>query len=353
MHHSRLVLALGLFALTARTTPLSKFPAYPASLVTDEPGELDERTLADTQLVSTPMRPEIHVTDVEKRLTERDPQPQQGTRVRLGGKHHQPGVPAPHGQNPSGHGGHHSEQGGQHAGNGQKHQGRRQAGSAGQGPFEAYANHHRHEGNQRSGGNPQAPQGNPQQPKGNQKDQQSSPGGSPPGGGSNTSSSGGGDTFGIHVVNQCSSAKTVGIFGVSSSYQAEQYGGTAVIQPGGTHVLQAPFHGIGLRLTANAQEGKSNVFQAQSLFEFGYSSYAGQEGTSYDISLMAGSQIGMAVKVLDNGNGSGSCESKSCPSPSNCPASQGWTDPNQVNIGSPADTTCYKGKTDFQVTLCP
>lgn len=30
-----------------------------------------------------------------------------------------------------------------------------------------------------------------------------------------------------------------------------------------------------------------------------------------------------------------------------------WTDPSQANQGSPADTGCYHGPTDFTVTYCP
>ena len=183
---------------------------------------------------------------------------------------------------------------------------------------------------------------------GHGKDTTSSPGADPSG-----SSTGDGGNFAIHVVNQCSEAKDVGIFGVTPDFQATQAGVTQNIAPGQTATLKAPFTAIGQRLTANAQEGPSNVFEAQSLFEFGYSSWNGLTGTSYDLSLMAGAQIGMAVDVLDNGNGSGSCESKICVDPNNCATSQAWTDPDQVNIGSPADTTCYKGKTDFKVTLCP
>ena len=30
-----------------------------------------------------------------------------------------------------------------------------------------------------------------------------------------------------------------------------------------------------------------------------------------------------------------------------------WTNPDQTGDGSPADTVCYKGKTDFRVEFCP
>lgn len=361
----RLVLVIDLLALTVNAIPLSKTPAYPLSLNTDELRGLD--TQADTQLVpadqaspSYDTQSDIKFLNTDEDDAQTDVQPYVlGPIIQLGGTEpnldrRQDGLQKSHGHHHSGQGRKHTGQGQRHSGHGQKHTGQNHADHgqkhAGQGQRHAgqgqkhpgngqkHAGHPKHHGNQQSDGNPKHHKGNPQ----GQKPQTG-----------NKVSPGRGDSFAIHVVNSCSDVKHVGIYGVTSSYQAVQYGGSATVAPGQTHVLQAPFHAAGLRLTANAQLGKANVFQAQSLFEFGYSQYRGQEGTSYDLSLMQGDEIGMAVDVLNNGNGSGSCPSKKCGSPSNCPADQGWTDPNQASLGSPADTTCYKGKTAFKVTLCP
>jgi len=99
-----------------------------------------------------------------------------------------------------------------------------------------------------------------------------------------------------------------------------------------------------------ADQGCAAQWNPQALFEFGYSEYAGQSGTAYDLSLMQGSDpsIGLSVNPLGGGP---SCPSKSC-SPTNCPPGQGWTNPDQVDEGSPGDTVCYQGQQNFEVTWC-
>lgn len=123
-------------------------------------------------------------------------------------------------------------------------------------------------------------------------------------------------------------------------------------------IIDAPYKALGMRLSGHAEWGTGGQWKAQALFEFGYAAmeYGGASlaGSAYDASVMKGSDadIGVAIYPIDNGKGSKSCESKSCSS-WNCPADQGWTEPEQVNNGSPADTVCYKGKTDFKVVYCP
>lgn len=162
-------------------------------------------------------------------------------------------------------------------------------------------------------------------------------------------SSSGGDTFMITIDNQCSTDLEFGIFAVSASFAMETMGNTVNIAAGGTGAIAAPFTGIGMRLSGTASQGAAAQWAAQPLFEFGYSEYSGQTGTAYDLSIMEGSvpsNVGLAV-VPENG----ACPAKKC-TPTSCPLSQGWTNPDQVNVGSPADTVCYQGKTNFRVTWC-
>lgn len=161
------------------------------------------------------------------------------------------------------------------------------------------------------------------------------------------------DAFQLHVWNNCPWTKQVAIYGVTSNFQMVQYSDPTNIEPGHKHIINAPFHGIGLRLSGHAEWGTDGQWANQALFEFGYSEYEGQTGTAYDVSIMTGSDpdIGLGAYPIANGQGSESCKSFSC-WPWYCPADQGWTDPGQVSLGSPADTVCYKGKTDFKVVWC-
>lgn len=157
----------------------------------------------------------------------------------------------------------------------------------------------------------------------------------------------GGDTFQISISNQCDSDLSFGIFSVSSSFAMNSVGGAVNIPAGGSGSIAAPFTGVGMRLSASASAGADAQWAAQTLFEFGYSEYAGQTGTAYDVSVMAGSTQGLSVYPSNP-----QCPSKSCPDPNNCAPDQGWSDPGQVSSGSPADTVCYQGKTDFRVVWC-
>lgn len=49
------------------------------------------------------------------------------------------------------------------------------------------------------------------------------------------------------------------------------------------HTIAVPFQETGLRLSATADQGCAAQWDPQALFEMGYSEYAGQTGTAYDL----------------------------------------------------------------------
>ncbi|EMD00870.1 hypothetical protein BAUCODRAFT_187353 [Baudoinia panamericana UAMH 10762] len=161
------------------------------------------------------------------------------------------------------------------------------------------------------------------------------------------------ETFKLFVYNNCPFVKEVSTYTVTADFQMVLMSPPTNIQPhGGELVISTPFHATGMRLTGHAEW--TNQWAPTLLFEYGYSAYMGVEGTAYDISMMAGSDpdIGMGVWPIENGQGSGSCAQKIA-WPWNAPLGQAWTNPDQDRDGSPADTVCYKGKTDFKVVYCP
>ena len=117
------------------------------------------------------------------------------------------------------------------------------------------------------------------------------------------------------------------------------------IAAGSKGTIAAPYSGIGMRLSATAGDGAAAQWSAQALFEFGYSEYNGIAGSAYDLSVMGG-DVGLAVYPENT-----ECPSKKC-TPSDCAPDQGWTNADQVEDGSPADTVCYHGKTNFNVVWC-
>ncbi|KAK5172815.1 uncharacterized protein LTR77_002935 [Saxophila tyrrhenica] len=155
----------------------------------------------------------------------------------------------------------------------------------------------------------------------------------------------GADIFKLH---------SVAIYGVTSDFHMVAYTEPTNIKPGHQKIIHAPYYGIGLRLSGHAEWGTDGQWVNQALFEFGYSEYAGQTGTAYDVSIMEGSEgdIGLGAYPIPNGRGSETCRSQSC-WPWYCPLDQGWTNPNQIDDGSTADTVCYHGKTDFKIVWCP
>ena len=161
---------------------------------------------------------------------------------------------------------------------------------------------------------------------------------------------GGGDDFNIHVLNNCPDDKSFGIFEINSDFQMAQHGNSVDIQAGQAATIKAPYSGLGMRLSATADLGCDAQWDPQALFEFGYTAFMGGEGTAYNLSLMKGTDpsIGLAVYPHES-----QCAVKSCADPNNCPLDQAWTDPDQTEDGSPADTTCLYGKTNFRVVWCP
>lgn len=161
-------------------------------------------------------------------------------------------------------------------------------------------------------------------------------------------------TFNINIHNNCAFDKSFALYQITSDFQMVQKSDIQNIPAKGQGVIAAPYQETGMRLSGHAEWPIGNQWNAQALFEYGYTAFMGMEGIAYDLSMMQGSDsdIGLQAAPVPNGSGSSSCESKTC-FPWDCPLSQGWTNENQVNVGSPADTTCMKGVTDFTVVFCP
>lgn len=156
-------------------------------------------------------------------------------------------------------------------------------------------------------------------------------------------------TFKLHVVNKCPFEKEFAIYTANEDFQMEQKSHAVTIQPGKSHNFHPHFHAKSMRLSGHAEWVTAGQWQAQALFEFGYSSYAGKKGTAYDASIMPGSDVDIGIGIFPFNK---KCETKVC-WPDNCDPSQGWTNPDQSDLGSPADTVCYHGKTGFKVVFCP
>jgi hypothetical protein len=162
------------------------------------------------------------------------------------------------------------------------------------------------------------------------------------------------ETFNLVVINRCKWTKQFALYEITSDFQMLQRSTPVNIPTNGQRVIKAPYRATGMRLSGHAEWGTAGQWQPQALFEFGYSEYMGMEGSAYNLSVMEGSDedVGVRVWPIGNGKGSGKCQRKTC-WPTNCPPDQGWRNPNQVDLGSPADTVCYKGKTAFRVVFCP
>ncbi|CAK4034658.1 Hypothetical predicted protein [Lecanosticta acicola] len=163
-------------------------------------------------------------------------------------------------------------------------------------------------------------------------------------------------TINLHVYNNCPFPKAFAIYQIAQpAYEMIQKSSPITLEPKTNHILPASFYDLGMRLSGHAEWGTARQWNAQALFEFGYAVVGGKKGTAYNLSVMKGSDenIGVGVYPIANGQGSGTCHSKTC-FPWDCPLNQGWTDPAQVKVGSPADDGCYTGaKTDFKVVFCP
>lgn len=160
------------------------------------------------------------------------------------------------------------------------------------------------------------------------------------------------ETFNIEITNNCPSTKQFAIYQITDAFAMLQQCEPVTIDSNCTQTIQAPYKGIGMRLSGQAELGPAGQWAPQALFEFGYSEYNGMEGTAYDLSMMDGCDkaIGLAAYPQPS---SEDCPDKICKDPSNCDPSQAWTNPGQNAQGSPADTVCYHGKMDFKVVFCP
>ena len=122
------------------------------------------------------------------------------------------------------------------------------------------------------------------------------------------------NTFNINVWNNCNFQKQVGLYQITSSFEMIQKSKPKNVASKKMVQIKAPFYATGMRLSGHAENGTAWQWNAQALFEFGYSTYAGQQGTAYDASVMEGSDkdIGIGIYPIPNGKGSRYCESKTC-----------------------------------------
>lgn len=161
----------------------------------------------------------------------------------------------------------------------------------------------------------------------------------------------GGDTFNIEIQNNCPSTKNFGLYQVASGFSMQEKSKTVTIDQNSTETIAAPYKDIGLRLSGHAEWGIGGQWKVQALAEFGFSQYGDLEGTAYNLSLMEGCEEDVGVAIYPQSNND-DCPNKKC-YPGNCSEDQGWTNPGQTSSGSPADTVCYHGKTNFKVVFCP
>ncbi|WPH03452.1 Hypothetical protein R9X50_00633200 [Acrodontium crateriforme] len=150
------------------------------------------------------------------------------------------------------------------------------------------------------------------------------------------------ETFNIKVINSCAHDQPIGVFRINPDFSTSTLTPMTTIASGQSHNLTVPYKEIGLRIATN-----ENQFTAQPLFEFGYSGWGDVEGTAYDLSMMSGLITGMKATPANP-----LCEAKQCDSLI-CKLASAWTNADQTADGSPADTVCYHGKTDFTVEYCP
>jgi len=156
-------------------------------------------------------------------------------------------------------------------------------------------------------------------------------------------------TFDLTVVNNCPSTKTFGLYQVSPSFEMIQMSDPLAIESGNSAIIPVDFAEIGMRLSATADKGTAGQWDAQTLFEFGYSAFSSVTGTAYDLSVMEGAANGDGIAAYPD---TSACESKICTA-SGCSLADSWTNADQVSDGSPADTVCYEGKQNFKVVWCP
>jgi len=154
--------------------------------------------------------------------------------------------------------------------------------------------------------------------------------------------------FDLHVHNKCGSSKTFALYQISPAFEMTQMSNPVEIEPNCSTVIQAPFTALGMRLSATADQGTDAQWEAQTLFEFGYSTYLDLTGTAYDLSVMGGTEDECIAAYPSTSE----CESKVCTA-SGCTLAEAWTSADQATGGSPADTVCYQGKQNFKIVWCP
>ncbi|KAH9826356.1 Osmotin/thaumatin-like superfamily [Teratosphaeria destructans] len=153
------------------------------------------------------------------------------------------------------------------------------------------------------------------------------------------------ETFIINVWNHCPESKHIALYQITSSFTVNQLSEPTEVDSGCDLNITAPFTEAGMRVSAHAEWGTAGQWLPQALAEFGYSTFSDTHGTAYDNSVMGGSDFGVGIYPANE-----ECESKTCQL-DNCPLDQGWTNEDQTSNGSPADTVCYHGVTDFKVVF--
>jgi hypothetical protein len=101
---------------------------------------------------------------------------------------------------------------------------------------------------------------------------------------SNNSIAAGDTTFNLFVLNKCGWTKSVATYEVTSDFQMIQSSNPQNVAQWETVTIPVDFYSTGMRLSGHAEKGTAWQWNQQALFEWGYSSYNGQEGTAYDLS---------------------------------------------------------------------
>jgi hypothetical protein len=103
-------------------------------------------------------------------------------------------------------------------------------------------------------------------------------------------------TFNLFVLNKCGWTKSIATYEVTSDFQMIQRSNPQNVAQWETMTIPVDFYSTGMRLSGHAEKGTAWQWNQQGLFEWGYSSYNGQEGTAYDLSVMQGGTEDVNVK---------------------------------------------------------
>ena len=117
-------------------------------------------------------------------------------------------------------------------------------------------------------------------------------------------------TFNVHVYNNCAWVKTVSLLQDDGNAMVQLSASTSLEQKDGV-AIPVGFYATGLRISGLADLGTAGEWAAQALFEFSYSHDAQYNtwGTSYDLSIMPGSDSGVGIGAWPYDP---TCESKVC-----------------------------------------